>query len=363
VGTDWEVGWVWTTKESTALHTPEPAFLPTSAALEVLHASPDGLLLCDQHGKVVFANRPMIALSGYTRDEIVGANVDSLVPIATRSSHAAVRQDFHAAPVNRPMGAATDLRMRCRDGSELPVEISLSPVVLDDATYVVASVRDVSERRREELERRLLQRQVALLDDRERIARDLHDTVIQDLFAAGMRISAGLVRVTDPEVQARFSDVVDQIDATIRKVRGVVFDLPQHSLGHRSVTEMVQAAVDEIGRALEFRPQLTITGPVDDIDATVFEHALAVLREALSNVSRHAQASAALVRLSVVDGHVELRVEDNGRGIQTDVRHGSGTENIHYRAAELGGSATIAARDGGGTIVTWRVPDGRERQA
>lgn len=137
----------------------------------------------------------------------------------------------------------------------------------------------------------------------------------------------------------------------------MVFDLHQQALGHRSVTDLVQATVDEIGRALEFRPQLSLAGPVDEIDVPIMEHVLAVLREALSNVSRHAQATAAVVQLSVTDGRVELRVEDNGRGIHSDVRHGSGTENIHYRAAELGGSATIAARDGGGTVVTWTVPD------
>jgi PAS domain S-box-containing protein len=198
---------------------------------------------------------------------------------------------------------------------------------------------------------------VRLLDDRERIARDLHDTVIQDLFAAGMRISAALPRVADETAAARLNDVIDQIDATIKKVRAVVFDLHTQQPGRATVTQLVSECVHEAARALTFTPTLELGGELDEIPSRLHDHLLGVLREGLSNVARHAQASSASVSVRVVAGRVSVRITDNGVGLGSDVPAGSGTRNIVARAAMLGGEATIAnLTSGHGTELLWSVP-------
>ncbi len=205
------------------------------------------------------------------------------------------------------------------------------------------------ERARSQEEREML----AILGDRERIARDLHDVVIQRLFAAGMQLQAATQQAR-PEVRGRIEKVVDDLDTTIRDIRGAIFEL--RSPTGDSLRGQVRTVVEEARAPLGFRPHLTIDGPVDSaVPEAVRPAVLAVLREALSNVARHAGAASVEVGLSVGDGRLTLSVTDDGVGLGAGTGMG-GLLNMRHRAHELGGEFRAEPGRPMGTVVTWSVP-------
>lgn len=196
--------------------------------------------------------------------------------------------------------------------------------------------------------------ELAVLSDRERIARDLHDTVIQRLFATGLQLQGVSMGLADPVRNERLGQAVDDLDQVIRDIRGTIFEL-RHT-GTVSVQAQVRALVREYAAVLGWAPTVRIDGPVDTaVPEPVREHLVPVLREALSNLSRHAEASAAWVGLRVGEGELVLRVEDDGVGPAEGASH-SGLRNARGRAAALGGTSTLQRRDGGGAVLEWRVP-------
>jgi signal transduction histidine kinase len=198
------------------------------------------------------------------------------------------------------------------------------------------------------------QQRLAVLEDRDRIGRDLHDLVIQRLFAVGLGLQ-GTGRLSDrPEVAKRLDQAVDDIDATIKDIRRTIF-----ALGAPETTADVQAEVTRLveraAATLKFRPELVFEGPVRTlIDADLVPDLLAVLGEALSNAARHASASAGSVRLTAGEDIV-LTVMDDGRGMDADVAE-SGLANIRRRAEERGGTFVIESSPGEGTTLRWSVP-------
>jgi two-component system, NarL family, sensor histidine kinase DevS len=198
--------------------------------------------------------------------------------------------------------------------------------------------------------------ELALLHDRERIARDLHDTVIQRLFATGLGLQ-GLARlVDDVAVADRIQLAVEDLDATIREIRGVIFELQAHERGTHSVRVRVLALAAEMTPTLGFEPTVRFDGPVDTIIGPALgDHVLSALRELLSNVTRHAHATAVGIGLRAgLD--VTLTVEDNGRGIPKSPRGGQGLANLRERAQSLGGSFVVKPTPTAGTIAVWSVP-------
>ena len=203
-------------------------------------------------------------------------------------------------------------------------------------------------------------REMVLVEDRERIARDLHDTVIQRLFAAGLTLQ-GAARLSErPEVVDRIAQVVEDLDVTIRHIRTAIFGLEVARLHGRSLREDVLAVVNEAARGLGFTPQVRFDGPIDSlVPQDTAEHLIAVLREALSNVARHAGARHVEVHLDA-DRELVLMVRDDGRGVAADAPAGSGLRNMQSRALTLGGSSTLRpAASGAGSELDWRVPIAR----
>lgn len=197
---------------------------------------------------------------------------------------------------------------------------------------------------------------LAVFEDRDRIGRDLHDLVIQRLFAVGLSLDNTSRLVEDSDAGDRIRSAVDEIDSTIKDIRRSIFALsaPVDSLDLRAELTAVLAAA---GRSLGFTPQLKTSGPIDTrVPLTVRPHLLAVLTEALSNAGRHSGAAALTVGLSVGE-EVELTITDDGRGFDTESppRH-SGLRNITERATSLGGSCQVESRPDEGTVIRWRVP-------
>jgi signal transduction histidine kinase len=194
---------------------------------------------------------------------------------------------------------------------------------------------------------------LAVLSDRERIARDLHDVVIQRLFAVGMQLQAASLRGGD-DVRDRLESAVRDIDGTIRDVRATIFEL--QTQGSDTLRGDLQALGREYVTVLGFSPTVRTSGPVDTaVPEVLREQLLPVLREALSNVARHAHASRVEVEVAVSQGELTLVVIDDGVGM-TPHADESGLRNARERAHALGGSLTLADGDPRGLVLLWRVP-------
>ncbi len=198
-----------------------------------------------------------------------------------------------------------------------------------------------------------------VIEDRERIARDLHDTVIQRLFATGLSLQRVAGSVDDEDLRVRLEDAVDDLDRTVREIRSTIFDLQRRRIPGRSLRSEVTELVAESSDALGFRPIVRFDGAIDiSVPDDLAANVLAVLREALANMARHANASVGEVALRIDGGRLDLTVCDDGVGLPVERRaEGQGLRNLSDRAEEHGGTFT-AALDGelGGTCVSWSVP-------
>jgi signal transduction histidine kinase len=196
--------------------------------------------------------------------------------------------------------------------------------------------------------------QLALVTDRDRIARDLHDLVIQRLFATGLQLQGVRSQVMSPAVAERLDGAVTELDDTIREIRGTIFAL-QHTRGTSLKVRLTRLS-EEYAAVLGFRPQLRTDGPVDTVvPEEIAEDVLAVLREGLSNAARHARPTRVEIHLVATVTEVSLRLADNGVGVAED-RVESGLANVRRRASDRSGTAEVMAAPEGGTVLTWRVP-------
>lgn len=201
------------------------------------------------------------------------------------------------------------------------------------------------------------QEQLAVVGDRERIARDLHDLVIQRLFAIGLDLQGAAALGTVPEnIGVRLDRAVRELDATIRDIRSSIFHLQQPS--DTSLAHEAQGLVREFEFALGFKPTLRTSGPIATLVSPHVAHqAAAVLREALANISRHAHATSATVEIRVDAETILLVVSDDGVGLPADRRE-SGLRNLKQRATSLGGDLHVTDVDPHGTELRWEVPLG-----
>ena len=204
--------------------------------------------------------------------------------------------------------------------------------------------------------------ELALLEDRERIARDLHDTVIQRLFATGLSLQGAARLAQRPEVAARIGQAVEDLDLTVKHIRSAIFGLESSRPSADGLRARVLSVAGEAAGPLGFEARVLFDGPLDTaVPAAVADDLQTVLREALSNVARHAKARRVDVTVKVeLGGDIVLRVEDDGIG-RTDAAlaepgGGLGMRNMERRAERYGGRIDMAAGANGGFVLEWRVP-------
>jgi signal transduction histidine kinase len=205
--------------------------------------------------------------------------------------------------------------------------------------------------------------ELLVLEDRERIARELHDVVIQRLYAVGLNLQGSVRLSDDSRLAERLEGAIDDLDQTIRDIRSTIFELNTSRATGTSLRQDILEVVAECGRGLGFEPAVRFDGPVDAVVGDkAAGHLLVVIREALSNVSRHAGATAATVTVAATDDVVELCVADNGSGPPAGEGHeagahgGKGLKNIVTRAQQLGGNASLDAGAEAGSVLRWVVP-------
>jgi signal transduction histidine kinase len=199
--------------------------------------------------------------------------------------------------------------------------------------------------------------ELVLLEDRERIAKDLHDTVIQRLFATGLSLQGTARLAQRPDVAARIQDAVEDLDVTVKHIRTVIFGLETATTRGDGVRHKAMTLTREASGALGFLPEVTFGGAVDTmVPDDVARELLATMREALSNVARHARADHVLVEIESGPPEIVLRITDDGGGIPERPGGGLGLRNMASRAEALGGRFAVQSGAAGGTVVEWAVP-------
>jgi signal transduction histidine kinase len=228
-----------------------------------------------------------------------------------------------------------------------------------DATGVLVGfstvLRDVTERLRTEAELAAARITREVLADRDRMARDLHDRVIQRIFGAALTLQGAASLAGHPGMAVRIEAVIHELDLSIEEIRSAIFTLQRGPQSPASLRAEILDLVANAAQALGFAPTASFSGPVDTVvPDEVAAQVLAVAREALSNIARHAHASAAEITLSA-DRELVLEVTDNGRGMGGTTRR-SGLRNLRDRAAALGGTFDLSGAANAGTTLVWRVP-------
>jgi two-component system, NarL family, sensor histidine kinase DevS len=297
-----------------------------------------GLLLpvsASASGRVLNSGKPL-SLDDFSNDE--------------RAAPAA-RERLHLGPaVVLPLGAPGNVRGILTAGRR-PGSMPMPPAAVEMLISFAAQAGVALElaAHRQDAER------FAVFEDRERIARDLHDQVIQRLYAAGMSLQGVSVRLGDSDNGRRVSGVVDALDETIMQIRSAIFSLHSRpGADDTALRAQVVGVVDQATGALGFAPALRMSGLLDDLPDKFGDHLLSVLREALSNTARHANASKVDVTIEA-GRELILVVRDNGIGMAGTGRR-SGLANMAGRAEMLGGTLSVTPAEGGGTMLDWRVP-------
>ena len=315
--------------------------------LVIEHAAGDG---SDEATGIV------LPVDGSVSGIVLDSGKPLVIPDFTAEKRAApaAREHLHLGPaVVVPLGAPGNVRGILTAGRR-PGSLPLAPQNVEVLITFAAQAGvglELAEHRRDA-------ERFAVLDDRDRIARDLHDLVIQRLYATGMSLEGVTARIGDTEIGRRVSSAVDALDDTIKEIRSAIFSLharPDSDQG--GLRAQILAVADESAGSLGFAPGLRMAGRLDDlVPAETGEHLLSALREALSNTARHAAATKVDVTVEAGSDLV-LTVRDNGSGIKATTRR-SGLGNLTQRAELLGGTLEVSAPQGGGTELIWRAPLG-----
>lgn len=322
----------------------------------ILDSTADGVCIFDIDTlRFVHVNQGTVDQLGYSREELREMTPLHLCPEFDEHDFRELLRPL----VDREHASVTLVTTyRRSDGRDLSVEVVLQcpPSELDQPRRFVALVRDITERLESESRIRDAERRVGVLEDRERIARDLHDTVIQRLFAAGLTVQ-GLLSVLEAPASEKLQTIVEELDETIAEIRTSIFKLQSHTTTGDGLRGEILRVVREERDPLGFEPRLVFEGPVDTIEDRIGDQILPTLREALSNVARHARASSTDVLVRTDAERVTLEVVDDGIGLPPSRdAPGNGLRNMSVRAEALDGTCDVAASATGGTIVTWQVP-------
>ena len=327
-------------------------------AKALIETAPDTVALVNPQGVIVYINHRITDVLGYNADELTGMSVDTLLPPDLRGAHVAHRQRFQTAAATRPMGSSLDLKALHSDGSLVPVEISLSPLPGNDGRmWVIAVIRDVTARKTLEEQSRATHAHLLVSNDRERIARDLHDSVIQQLFASGLTLQA-VASVSDGHVVQRIESTIDDLDGTISVLRDAIFDLQRHNEGQAHsvrIRNTIEAALQSSNASMA---ALEGTELLDQLPQSLVSDIDAVIRELITNATRHGNPRRIAVLINDSDGLV-VEIRDDGRGFSFENPEGNGLPNLRTRAMQYGGHFSVS-RDISNlwTIARWEIPGG-----
>jgi PAS domain S-box-containing protein len=324
----------------------------------LFEAAPDGIVLVDDEASILDVNPRALEMFGYERDELSGKPIEILVPPVLRDAHVTQREAYMKAPRARPMGIGLELRGRRKDGSEFPVEISLSPMA-GDSRQIISIIRDVTERR--ELQAFGAGALRAAEEERQRIARELHDDTAQRL--AGLMLMLKVAgRIEDREERERRiekirEEIADAADAVRRIARG----LRPPALDEVGLVAAVESLVRTLRHAHPLDIQLHAERMAQRLEPDAELAFYRIVQEALSNAVRHSGASRVVVSLAAEDGRLVAEVADNGSGFAVEHTCGGGGQGLglvgmRERARYANGRLWIDSAPGTGTRVRIELP-------
>jgi len=319
---------------------------------DLLESAPDAMVIIAPDGRILLANAQTDHMFGYRRQDLIGRSVEILVPTPLRGAHEHHRTGFIDEPEPRRMGAGLNLWGLRSDGTTFPVDVSLSPLRTDQGVLVSAAIRDITEHLAVQSELADVQAQAEVSAERDRIASELQDHALQRVFAVGLALQATVPRAGSAEVQQRLNEAIDDLHAVVQDFRTAIFDLRR---SHADIAGLQQRFDDLIGQlSRDLATTVQYKGPLSVVETALADHAEAVLKEAIINAVRHAEATRLVIVVDVAD-ELCIDVSDNGKGIPDELTEG-GLVNLRQRALALGGSLTIGDSPGGGARLRWAVP-------
>jgi len=333
----------------------------------LMESAPDAVVITDSEGKMVLVNAQTEALFGYARDELLGHQVEMLLPESVRNRHVRHRVGYLRDPRTRPMGIGLELAGRRKDRSEFPVDISLSAIEAGEARLLTAFVRDITERQAAADLRRSLAERRALVDhlvrageeERQRIASNIHDDSIQAITTAGLRLQLLREELHDPRHTRLLTDLERTIELSVSRLRHLLFDLRPPALDSEGLAAALRMYVNESPdrSPTAVRLEDTLRSQPDE-EARIILYRIA--QEALTNVRKHAQAKGADVLIAERDGGFLVRITDDGVGFEPERAPSApghlGLAAMRERAELAGGRIRIESAPGMGTMVECWIP-------